>query len=131
VAIRNFQKSKADKRRAADYIRPNPTHNPYIRPDRARRVHVYVQSVFGFSSFARGLRYKIVQIFLPSRNFKMFKMFATVWFLAALALAVVGQAANNDGDDDQRQGRGMRAMVYEPRLYIIFYTSNILLLYIW
>ncbi|CAI6345766.1 unnamed protein product [Macrosiphum euphorbiae] len=33
-------------------------------------------------------------------------MFATVWFLAALALAVVGQATNNDGDDDQRQGRG-------------------------
>jgi len=40
----------------------------------------------------------------------MFKMFATMWCLTALALAVVGQATNNDGNDD-RQGRGECAMV--------------------
>ncbi|XP_060861769.1 uncharacterized protein LOC132938769 [Metopolophium dirhodum] len=41
----------------------------------------------------------------------MVKMFATVCFLAALALAVVGRATNNDGDDDQRQGRGWNNML--------------------
>lgn len=42
----------------------------------------------------------------------MFKMFVTVWFVAALVLAVVGQVTNNNSDDDERQGRGECAMVY-------------------
>jgi len=39
-------------------------------------------------------------------------MFATVWCLTALALAVIGQVTNNDGGDE-RQGRGACAMVHE------------------
>lgn len=72
----------------------------------------------------RDLHYKITYSILPTRPFKMFKMFATTMCLTTLALAVMGQASEHD---DERQGRGA-CIIFNNNIIII--TLKLLCFYV-
>lgn len=121
--ILTFQKSKTDKHLRWLYkTRTQLTIDTFGRT--VFIVYTLECSQFLIFFHFRDLHYKITYSILPTRPFKMFKMFATTMCLTTLALAVMGQASEHD---DERQGRGA-CIIFNNNIIII--TLKLLCFYV-